>query len=135
MKEEKNTTNELSEKELLKFKGREGIFIKLILTALVIVIISEFIGTNTFDVGIGSIVLLPMLYAVIIGILITPDVLGKKIKGLGKIIGKEEIELASPLVMLALLPLGVKYGTLVGPNIVEVVRAGPAFLLQELGNL
>lgn len=112
-----------------------NIYIKLILTALAIVIISELIGTLTFDIGIGTIVLLPMLFAVIIGILITPDVIGKKIKGLGKIIGRKEIELAGPFVMLALLPLGVKYGTLVGPNIVEVVKAGPAFLLQELGNL
>ena len=37
--------------------------------------------------------------------------------------------------MLALLPLGVKYGTLVGPNIEKIIAAGPAFLLQELGNL
>lgn len=135
MKEDKNKTTQLTEKELLEFKNRGSIHLKLILTALVIVIISEFIGTKKFDVGIGSIVLLPMLYAVIIGMLITPDVIGKKIKGLSKIVGMEEIELASPFVMLALLPLGVKYGTLVGPNIVEVIKAGPAFLLQELGNL
>ena len=29
----------------------------------------------------------------------------------------------------------MKYGTLVGPNVVKIVSAGPAFLLQELGNL
>lgn len=133
---DRNENNkELSEKEVLNYKGRMDIFIKLILTALIIVIISELIGTLTFDINIGTIVLLPMLFAVIIGILITPDVIGSKIKGLGKIIGWKEIELAGPFVMLALLPLGVKYGTLVGPNIVEVVKAGPAFLLQELGNL
>lgn len=131
----KSTNDGPTEKELLEFKGRTTIFLKLILAALVIVIISELIGTQTFDVGIGTIVLLPMLFAVVIGIIITPDLLGKKIKGLRKIIGMDEVELASPIVMLALLPLGVKYGTLVGPNIVEVVKAGPAFLLQELGNL
>lgn len=33
------------------------------------------------------------------------------------------------------MPLGVKYGTLVAPNIYDIISAGPAFLLQELGNL
>jgi len=110
-------------------------FIKLNLTVLVIVALCEMIGTKSFSVGIGTIVLLPMLFAVVIGILITPDVLGKKLSALKKVISREEVEMAGPFVMLALLPLGVKYGTLVGPDIVKVIQAGPAFLLQELGNL
>jgi len=126
---------QLSEKELISSKGRLGIFLKLFLAVLVIVIISESIGTQQFDAGIGTIVLLPMLFAVVLGILVTPDVLGKPISVLKKVISSEEVELAGPIVMVALLPLGVKYGTLVGPNVVKVVQAGPAFLLQELGNL
>ncbi len=47
----------------------------------------------------------------------------------------KEVEAAGPIVLIALLPLGVKYGTLVGPNIVKIIQAGPAFLLQELGNV
>lgn len=135
MKENKIIQEERTEKEIMQWKGQESVYLKLIFTGLIIVIISELIGTLEFDIGIGKIVLLPMLFAVVIGILITPDLLGKKIKGLTKIIGMKEVEMASPFVMIALLPLGVKYGTLVGPNIVEVVKAGPAFLLQELGNL
>lgn len=135
MKEEKVLTETLSEEEMLTWKGREKVHLKLVLTALVIVIICEMIGTLKFDIGIGTIVILPMLFAVIIGMAITPDLLGKVIKPLQNLIGIEEIEAASPYVMLALLPLGVKYGTLVGPNIVKVVQAGPAFLLQEFGNL
>jgi hypothetical protein len=126
---------QLTEKELINPKGRLGIFTKLILSTMVIVIIAESIGTQRFELNFGTIVLLPMLFAVVIGILITPDVLGKPLKFLRNYIGQEEVELAGPLVMLALLPLGVKYGTLVGPNIVKVIEAGPAFLLQELGNL
>ncbi|RKD32360.1 hypothetical protein BET03_02965 [Thermohalobacter berrensis] len=112
-----------------------NIFAKLFFIVLVIVIITEFIGIKKFTIGPGQVVLLPMLYAVIIGLLITPDVLGKRIKGLKKLISKEEIELAGTMVMISLLPLGVKYGTLVGPNILKIIQAGPAFLLQELGNL
>jgi hypothetical protein len=121
--------------KLLKTNGRMGIFLKLYLTVLSIVIITELIGTITFSVGPGQVVLLPMLFAVVIGILITPDLLGKVFGFLKNIVSDEAVELAGPMVMLSLLPLGVKYGTLVGPNIVEVVKAGPAFLLQELGNL
>lgn len=109
--------------------------ISLVVSVLIITIISEVIGTRRINIGIGTIVLLPMLYAVVLGILITPGALGKKIDSLKKVIGNEEVELAGTFVMIALLPLGVKYGTLVGPNIEKVIAAGPALLLQELGNL
>ncbi|MGM0549252.1 MAG: DUF3100 domain-containing protein [Bacillota bacterium] len=110
-------------------------FLKLFLSVLVIVLATEVFGTKTFNIGPGQVVLLPMLFAVIIGISVTPKLLGSKIKALKKVISMQEVEKAGTYVMIALLPLGVKYGTLVGPNIVEVVKAGPAFLLQELGNL
>lgn len=110
-------------------------FLKLFVTVLLIVAATEIFGTKTFKIGPGQVVLLPMLFAVIIGMLITPDLLGSKTKALKKVISMQEVEKAGTYVMIALLPLGVKYGTLVGPNIVEVVKAGPAFLLQELGNL
>ncbi|MDP3057948.1 MAG: DUF3100 domain-containing protein [bacterium] len=106
---------------------------------MLIVAIAEMIGRQTIRFTLGGvklqIILLPMLFAVVFGILVTPDVLGKPLKFLRSLISMDEVELAGPIVMLVLLPLGVKYGTLVGPNIVKVVQAGPAFLLQELGNL
>ncbi len=119
----------------LEARGRWGQYGKLYGTVLAIVIICELIGIIRFSLGPGSVVLLPMLFAVVIGILITPDILGKPIKALRKLISMDEVEIAGPLVMIALLPLGVKYGTLVGPNVVKIINAGPAFLLQELGNL
>lgn len=116
-------------------KSNFNSFLKLCLTVLIIIVVTETFGTKTFKLGPGRVVLLPMLFAVIIGMLITPDLLGSKIKVLREIISMKEVKTAGSYVMIALLPLGVKYGTLVGPNIVEVVKAGPAFLLQELGNL
>lgn len=110
-------------------------FRNLYIIVFIIVIISELIGIRKFSVGPGSVVLLPMLFAVIIGLVITPGILGKRIAFLKSMITDEVMEIAGMLVMLSLLPLGVKYGTLVGPNIVKVIQAGPAFLLQELGNL
>ena len=123
------------EKQLIKIQGQGGMHLRLHLTVLVIVIVCELIGTHKFSVGPGSLVLLPMLYAVVIGILITPDVLGKKIEALKKIVSMKECKLATSLLGISLLPLGVKYGTLVGPNMPKILKAGPAFILQEFGNL
>jgi hypothetical protein len=125
----------MTEKQLIDPNGRIPVFLRLILTVTGISVLSDLIGIQVIPAGIANIVILPMLYAVVIAMLITPDLLGKPIGVLQKLISREEIKLAGPMVMLALLPLGVKYGTLVGPNIVQVVQAGPAFLLQELGNL
>ncbi|MDA3955641.1 DUF3100 domain-containing protein [Oceanispirochaeta sp.] len=125
----------MTEKETLSWRGRSRIFLTLLAVVLVLVIISELIGIVKISVGPGTVVLLPMLFAVILGMLITPDLLGKKIKVLKKIVNEDTIELAGVGVMIALLPLGVRYGTLVGPNIVKVLEAGPALILQELGNL
>lgn len=125
----------MTEKDTLSWKGRSGIYFSLLPIILVLVVIAELIGIVKISLGPGTVVLLPMLYAVILGILITPDILGKRIKALKKVVNDDTIELAGVGVMIALLPLGVKYGTLVGPNIVKVLEAGPALILQELGNL
>lgn len=109
--------------------------LKVIITSLIIVIISEMIGKIAIPVWKVSIILFPMLYAVVIGLFITPDLLGKKIKALRKLVDQEEIVLAGELVGMGLLILGVKYGTLAGPNIQKILTAGPAFLAQECGHL
>ena len=123
------------EKELTRTKGRWNMHLKLHITVLAVVIICELIGVHKFSVGPGFIVLLPLLYAVILTIIITPDVLGKVFKGLKRVVSMQECELAVPLVMICLVPLGVKYGTLVGPAVPIIIKAGPAFVLQEFGNL
>ena len=56
--------------------------LKVIITSLIIVIISEMIGKIAIPVWKVSIILFPMLYAVVIGLFITPDLIEKKIKAL-----------------------------------------------------
>ncbi|HAU4332857.1 TPA: DUF3100 domain-containing protein [Citrobacter braakii] len=113
----------------------ERSLVKIIMAVLIIVVVSEWIGVTSIHIGKTTINFLPMLYAVILGVIITPDLLGNYIKPLGKFISRKEISITGNVVMLALLPLGVKYGTLVGPNIRAVINAGPALILQEIGNL
>lgn len=109
--------------------------IKLMATAFLIVVTCEFIGEYTVNIGPVSLVLFPMLYAVIIGIIITPDLLGKKIKALKETIGEKEINIAGEVVGIALVLLGIKYGSTVGPNLEKIIQAGPAFLAQEFGHI
>ncbi|HHQ4053542.1 DUF3100 domain-containing protein [Citrobacter sp. Cm046] len=113
----------------------ERSLVKIIMAVLIIVVVSEWIGVTSIHIGKTTINFLPMLYAVVLGVIITPDLLGNYIKPLGKFISRKEISITGNVVMLALLPLGVKYGTLVGPNIRAVINAGPALILQEIGNL
>lgn len=104
-------------------------------TVLLITIVAEAIGSHAFDLGPGQIVLLPLLYAVVIGILLSYSVLGQYIPPLQKIVSKDVSEISAPLLTISLMPLAVKYGTTVGPEFNNLISAGPAFLLQELGNL
>lgn len=109
--------------------------IKVMLTAFVIVVVTELIGEYTVNIGPVALVLFPMLYAVIIGIIITPDLLGKKIKALREVISEKEINMAGDIVGIALVLLGIKYGSTVGPNLAKIIQAGPAFLAQEFGHI
>lgn len=119
----------------IRTAGRWAVHGRTHLTVLLIVIVAEAIGTIEFPVGPGTVVLLPLLFAVIIGILISYSVLGAYIEPLRQFVSEEVSILSSPLLIIALMPLGVKYGTLVGPSFEKLVNSGAAFVLQEFGNL
>lgn len=108
---------------------------KVFLVVMIIALITEWIGTRSIQIGIVKIAFFPMLYAVIIGILITPDLLGKKIKLLKEAVGPKEMGIAGELVGISLILLGVRYGTLVGPNLDKIITAGWAFAAQEFGHI
>lgn len=94
-------------------------------TVLAIVLLSETIGTHQIPLGPGVILLLPMLYAVIIGIALffTPLVKEKQSKS------------AESLVFISVTLLIAKFGVQAGPALPLLIEAGPALLLQEIGNL
>ncbi|WBL14462.1 DUF3100 domain-containing protein [Sutcliffiella sp. NC1] len=93
--------------------------------ALILVAVTETIGQFSFKVGSGVILLLPMLYAFFIGLglYFTPLVKEKQAKN------------AEPLIILGVTLLIAKIGVTIGPQIEALIAAGPALLLQELGNL
>lgn len=80
--------------------------------------------------GPGAILLLPLLYSFVLGALLNPNV----IRVSGRWIREREVRAASPLIVIAIMPFIAKFGTTIGPAINDIIAAGPALLLQELGN-
>lgn len=101
--------------------------IKLHLLVLAIVLVSEGVGKISFRLGVGTLVLLPMLYAVLLGLLLSLPVM--------RTLRDEDMEDSGSLVGVTLLLLMAKYGTTIGPTLPKIFQAGPALILQELGNL
>lgn len=99
--------------------------LKVHLLALVMVIIAEFIGIKRFQVGPGTVLLLPMLYALVIGMFL-PTL---------RLVNRKDMDIASPFIGFAVMYLTAKMGTNIGPNLPKILSAGPALVLQELGNL
>ena len=103
---------------------------KVHVLCLVIMVIAELIGTQKISIngpGGGGIAfsLLPMLFAIIIGIILGG---AKKIK-------RETMETASPYIGISVMYLVVKLSSSIGPAWKSIVAAGPALILQEFGNL
>lgn len=94
--------------------------------ALIIVVVCEWIGTKKVPLGPGVLLFLPMLYAMIIGGILSYPRL--------KLIKTEEMTLASAVLSVTTLMLVTKLGTVIGPQIVKVVQSGLALSLQELGH-
>ena len=101
--------------------------LRLHITVLILVVIAERIGNIAITVGVGKIVLLPMMYALLMGILTAPR--------FTKISTDKEVKVASSLLGVTLMLLMAKYGTLVGPSLPKILAASPALILQEFGNL
>lgn len=98
---------------------------RLHLIVLILTLLAEWIGTHEIPLGPGVLLLLPMLYAMVFGVALyfTPVVKEKTSKN------------AETLVFLSVSLLVAKFSFAIGPAIPEIVQAGPALLLQEIGNL
>lgn len=95
--------------------------------AIVIAVAVQFIGSTKINVGIGSIVIFPMVWGLIVGLLISIQ----KFKPLGLDLQK----VASALVGVAVMLLVARLAFNIGPSLPVLVKAGPALLLQEVGHL
>lgn len=101
---------------------------KLHLTVFVAIVIAEYIGVVTLDVMGISIVMMPLLYSLILAI---ACYIAKPVTW----IKEKQSERSSAIMLLLIGPLMAKLAISSGQNIGIIFSAGPAILLQEVGNL
>lgn len=101
---------------------------KVHIICIILVIIAELIGIIPIGLGPIKFSLLPMLHALVLGILLS------QIKFL-RVLNQRDMETASPYIGICVMYLIAYMGSTIGPNISLVASAGPALILQELGNL
>ncbi|MCP2253532.1 Protein of unknown function (DUF3100) [Prauserella aidingensis] len=104
---------------------------RLHVAVLVIALIAQLIDVREIPLGPAAILLLPLLYAFLLSVLLNPHVVG----AVSKIVRKREVKAASPMIVITIMPFIAKFGTTIGPSFEELIEAGPALLLQEIGNL
>jgi Protein of unknown function (DUF3100) len=95
--------------------------------AFAIALAVQFIGQVKIDVGIGSIIIFPMVWGLILGLLVSVQ----KFKPLGVDLQR----VAAALVGVAVLLLVARLAFNIGPSLPTLLKAGPALLLQEVGHL
>lgn len=116
------------EKEKMLYNSlRERVKIEYKLYVLVFILIADSIGRISIPMKIGTFILFPIFYSLILGMLSGPECF--------KIINSTQVKAASKLVIVCICPFIVKLGVNAGANIQTVLSAGPALLLQEIGNL
>ncbi len=95
---------------------------------LILVVIAEMIGIIRIKQGMISFALLPMLYALIMGIIISKV-------GYNILVNDADMEQASQYIGISVMYLIAYMACSIGPNLNTIINAGPALILQELGNL
>jgi hypothetical protein len=95
--------------------------------AFVIALAVQFIGQAKIDLGIGAIIIFPMVWGLILGLLVSVQ----KFKPLGLDLQR----VAAALVGVAVLLLVARLAFNIGPSLPTLLKAGPALLLQEVGHL
>ena len=106
-----------------------------IIAAFIITILAELIGPISFKVMGINVTLLSILWAIFIGMAVSPHLLGRVIPALKKFIGDNEINVSPYLLSLTLYPLGIMFGINAGPKVGILLQAGPALLLQDFGHM
>jgi MFS family permease len=101
-------------------------YLKICLLALVLVVICELIGEKKIKLGPGYLVILPMLFALIFGTILSLPKM--------KLVSKDEMELSNSIMSIAVIIFVSKIGATMGPSIVMLFESGLALCLQELGH-
>lgn len=104
---------------------------KLFLYAAVIIVIAEFMGSCAFKIGPGQVVLLPMIWALLMGAAL--GLASDRWGGAARLDVKTQF-LAAAILQPALLLFVAKLGLMVGGALPQLAAAGWALGFQELGH-
>ena len=113
----------LYESLLERIKGEYKVYI----LAFIFILVADKIGKIAIPLKIGTFILFPIFYSLILGMLSGPECL--------KIINSKEVKAASKLVLIGICPFVAKLGINAGASLETVISAGSALLFQEIGNL
>lgn len=105
--------------------------VRMLAAVLLVVVISEAIGSATFSVGPGKIILQPMLWAIFIGAVLAAC--AQRGPASLRIDAAIQTRIGSYL-QYALLPFLAKLGLMVGGALPQVREAGWALVFQEFGH-
>lgn len=100
---------------------------KIFLLAFLFILIADSIGQIKIPVLKGTFIIFPIFYSLFLGILSGPSVM--------KILKSEQVEAASKLTIVAILPFIAKLGINAGASIRVIWQSGLAIVLQEIGDL
>lgn len=109
--------------------GARGV--KLFLYATVVLLIAEAVGSYTFQIGPGKVVLLPMIWALLLGGAL--GVLGGHWRSTARLDTGTQF-LSAAILQPALLLFVAKLGLMVGQALPKLAAAGWALALQEFGH-
>ena len=99
---------------------------KVYAAAVLLALVCDSVGTIRINIGIGTLTLFPMVFAVILGGLLGPDVC--------RMFNQGECKLGGSLVLVALAPFMAKMGVSAGANLSKLVAVGPALIGPEKGS-
>ncbi|MCV2219610.1 DUF3100 domain-containing protein [Thauera sp. Sel9] len=109
-----------------------GSVAQIFVLALAIAALSEWFGPLPIDLGVGKVVLLPMIWALLIGLGL--GVFSKRMPGPLRL-SLHGQHLAAAILSSALFLFIAKLGLLVGASLPKLAEAGWGLALQEVGNL
>ena len=107
-------------------EGRANVY-KLHLLVLALVAVTEFIGTKKINIGIGVIALFPMLYALVLGGVISWPKF--------KFLKEKEMNAAANILGISFLLFIAKLGANIGPELPKLLGSGVSLLVQEVGHI
>ncbi|MEH8252417.1 DUF3100 domain-containing protein [Aeromonas veronii] len=109
--------------------------VSILATAMLIFVAQYLIGKQEIRIGIAIIPILPMLFAVIIGMIVSAKPVKDRIPGWKQLFTEKEEGFCGKMVGFSLLILGTQYAGMIIPNLKMILSVGVPLFLQEIGNL